>query len=301
LTSIIKHSASLYIATVVIWGSTFYAIKFQLGVVAAEVSIMYRFGLASILLLLFCLITKKNLRYSPAEHLFIFLQGVFLFSINYFIVYWVTDTLTSGIVALIFSTVILSNIVNGAIFLRTPVSFNVIFGACIGILGVAAIFWSEVSKLENDNSTWRALWFCLFATYLASLGNILSARNQLNQLPILQTNALGMGYGALILFVYALYQGADFNYDPRIEYTLSLLYLCIFGSIFAFGSYLTLIGRIGADKTAYMSVLFPVVALSISTVFENYHWSMLAICGFALTQVGNYLVLKTTRTNTIES
>ena len=111
----------------------------------------------------------------------------------------------------------------------------------------------------------------------------------------------GMGYGALILFIYALCNGASFNYDPSMGYTLSLLYLCIFGSIFAFGSYLTLIGRIGADKTAYMSVLFPVVALSISTVFESYHWSMLAIGGFALTQIGNYLVLKTARTSVRES
>jgi drug/metabolite transporter (DMT)-like permease len=296
-----KNSASLYIATVVIWGSTFYAIKFQLGVVAAEVSIMYRFGLASILLLLFCFITKKNLRYSVTEHVFIFLQGLFLFSLNYLIVYWVTETLTSGIVALIFSTVILSNIVNGAVFLRTPVSLNVVFGAFVGILGVAAIFWSEVSSIENNSATWHALWFCLIATYLASLGNILSVRNQLNKLPVLQTNALGMGYGALILFIYALCNGASFNYDPSMGYTLSLLYLCIFGSIFAFGSYLTLIGRIGADKTAYMSVLFPVVALSISTVFESYHWSMLAIGGFVLTQIGNYLVLKTARTSVRES
>ena len=296
-----KNSASLYIATVVIWGSTFYAIKFQLGVVAAEVSIMYRFGLASILLLLFCFITKKNLRYSVTEHVFIFLQGLFLFSLNYLIVYWVTETLTSGIVALIFSTVILSNIINGAIFLRTPISLNVVFGAFIGILGVAAIFWSEVSSIENNSATWRALWFCLIATYLASLGNILSVRNQLNKLPVLQTNALGMGYGALILFIYALCNDTSFNYDPSMGYTLSLLYLCIFGSIFAFGSYLTLIGRIGADKTAYMSVLFPVVALSISTVFESYHWSMLAIGGFVLTQIGNYLVLKTARTSVRES
>jgi drug/metabolite transporter (DMT)-like permease len=293
---VLMHSTSLYLATVLIWGSTWFAIKFQLGVVEAEVSLVYRFLIAALILLMFCLITKRNLRFSISQHFFMALQGLFLFSTNYLIFYWATGLLTSGIVALLFSTVILMNIVNGAFFLRQSVSARVVVGAMFGISGIAAIFWSEVSGLENNASTWQGLWMCLVATYSASIGNILSARNQRHHLPVVQTNAWGMAYGSLFMGIYALYSGVPFDYDLSISYSISLFYLSVFGSIFAFGSYLTLIGRIGVDKTAYAAVLFPVIALSISTMFEDYLWTSGAIFGFALVLYGNYLVLrKTTR------
>ena len=286
------HSTSLYLATVLIWGSTWFAIKFQLGVVEAEVSLVYRFLLAAVILLLFCLITRRNLRFSISQHFFIALQGLFLFSTNYLIFYWATGLLTSGIVALLFSTIILINIVNGALFLGQSIRARVVVGALFGFSGIAAIFWSELAGLENDSSAWQGLWMCLGATFLASIGNILSARNQRRHLPVVQTNAWGMAYGSIIMGIYALYTGVPFDYDSATSYSLSLIYLSVFGSIFAFGSYLTLIGRIGADKTAYAAVLFPVIALSISTLFEDYHWTLIAIFGLALVLFGNYLVLK---------
>jgi len=286
------HSTSLYLATVLIWGSTWFAIKFQLGIVEAEVSLVYRFALASGILILFCLVTRRNLRFSLSQHFFIALQGLFLFSTNYLIFYWATGRLTSGIVALLFSTVILMNIVNGALFLKQPVRARVVLGAMFGIAGIASIFWSEVTGVGNHEGSWQGLWMCLIATFFASIGNILSARNQKNNLPVLQTNAWGMAYGSLLMVLYALYQGTTFNYDTAFSYSLSLVYLSLFGSILAFGSYLTLIGRIGADKTAYAAVLFPVIALLLSTLFEDYSWTLAAIFGFGLVLIGNYLVLK---------
>ncbi len=285
------HSASLYITTVLIWGSSWFVIKFQLGVVAPEVSLVYRFALASLILFGFCLLKHHRLTFSIHQHSFIALQGLFLFSTNYLIFYWATGLLTSGVVALLFSTVILMNIVNGMIFMRSPVNLRVILGACIGIAGIAAVFWSEVSSVKNTSDTWMGLWMSLIATYSASIGNVLSARNQIKGLPVLQTNAWGMAYGAIIMTIYALFSGVEFNYDTSWEYSISLIYLAIFGSIFAFGSYLTLIGRIGADKAAYSAVLFPVIALGISTVFERYEWTVVALFGFGLVLVGNWVVL----------
>ena len=289
------HSASLYLASVLIWGSTWYAIKFQLGVVAPEVSLVYRFALAAIILLSFCTLTGRSLRYSLREHGFIALQGLFLFSSNYLIFYWATSLLTSGIVALMFSTVILMNIINAAIFMRVAVSGRVILGACFGIAGITSIFWAELSAVDNNADTWRGLWMCLLATFFASIGNIISARNQKNGIPVIQTNAWGMGYGALVMALYALVSGVPYNYDPSFDYSVSLIYLSVFGSILAFGSYLTLVGRIGADKAAYAAVLFPVIALGLSTIFENYQWSLRAVFGFALVLLGNYIVLTKTK------
>ena len=285
------HSASLYLASVLIWGSTWYAIKFQLGVVAPEVSLFYRFGLAALLLMAFCALTRRSLKYSLQQHGFIALQGLFLFSSNYLVFYWATGLLTSGIVALMFSTVILMNIVNGAIFMRVAVSQRVILGACFGIAGIASIFWAELSAVDNNAATWQGLWMCLLATYFASIGNIISARNQKHGIAVIQTNAWGMGYGALVMAAYAVISDASFNYDYAFGYSVSLIYLSVFGSILAFGSYLTLVGRIGADKAAYTAVLFPVIALGISTIFEDYEWSLRAVFGFALVLLGNYIVL----------
>jgi len=132
---------------------------------------------------------------------------------------------------------------------------------------------------------------CMAATYLASLGNIISARNQKHDLPIIQTNAYGMSYGALLMLVSAFLSGKTFCFDFSFSYVTALIYLAVFGSIVAFGCYLTLLGRIGADRAAYATLLFPIVALVISTVWEGYQWSLEAILGVALIMGGNLLMV----------
>ena len=137
--------------------------------------------------------------------------------------------------------------------------------------------------------------FSLSGALMASFGNMVSHRAQGQGIPVLQANAWGMAYGAATMAVFTLFSQVPFTYDPAPEYTISLLYLSIFGSILAFGSYLTLVGRIGADKAAYAAVLFPVIALGISTLFENYQWTSRAVFGFALVLLGNYIVLSRRR------
>ena len=287
----ITHSVSLYFAAVFIWGSTWYAITFQLGVVPAELSVAYRFALAALILFLWCLLRGLPLRFEPRQHLWMALQGAMLFCINYVIFYWATAELTSGLIAVIFSTIVLMNIVNSAIFFRKPVDISMITGAVTGLLGIILVFWPEVASMQHNSGALKGLLLSLLGTYIASLGNMLSARNQSHCLPVIQSNAFGMAYGALILLLSALLQGSGLVYDFSLNYNLSLLYLALFGSVLAFGSYLTLLGRIGPEKAAYATVLFPLVALGISTLFENYHWSLLAACGVALVLLGNVLII----------
>lgn len=287
----ITHSVSLYFAAVFIWGSTWYAIKFQLGVVPAELSVAYRFALAALILFLWCLLRGLPLRFERRQHLWMALQGAMLFCINYVVFYWATAELTSGLIAVIFSTIVLMNIVNSAIFFRKPVDISMITGAVTGLLGIILVFWPEVASMQHNSGALKGLLLSLLGTYIASLGNMLSARNQSHRLPVIQSNAFGMVYGALILFLFALLQGSGLVYDFSLNYNLSLLYLALFGSVLAFGSYLTLLGRIGPEKAAYATVLFPLVALGISTLFENYHWSLLAACGVALVLLGNLLII----------
>jgi len=88
----------------------------------------------------------------------------------------------------------------------------------------------------------------------------------------------------------ALVRGDSFVPEWTMSYIGALLYLAIFGSVIAFGAYFTLVGRIGAGKAAYSTLLFPLVALSISTVYEGYVWHMNAVAGLLLILTGNLVM-----------
>lgn len=290
------QGAIYYLLTVLIWGSTWFAIKFQLGVVDPSVSLVYRFGLAALLLLAWCLLRRIRLSFSLTEHLAMAAQGACLFSTNYLLFYWCTGLITSGLVAIIFSTVIVMNIINGAIFLKRRVEAIVLLGALVGLTGIILVFWHEILAAQTESAAASAgvlkgLGIGLIATFMASLGNILSARNQAKGIPVLQTNAFGMAYGTTLMALFALFSSVPFTFEWTEAYVGSLLYLSVFGSIIAFGAYLTLVGRIGADRAAYATVLFPLVALVISSVFEGFQWTGMAISGIALVLLGNIMVV----------
>ena len=281
----------LYAVTVCIWGSTWLGIKFQLGDVDPLVSVIYRFCAATLLLFAWCGLRRLKMRFGLRDHLFIALQGACLFGINYWLVYLAEVHLTSGIVAVVFSTIVFWNILNGRIFLKAPIRANVVCGAVLGIVGIGLVFWSELSGFSLDDAGFKGFALSVAATLMASFGNILSARNQRHGLPVVQTNAYGMAYGVLSLLAAALVAGKTFGFDSSPAYILSLSYLALFGSVVAFGCYLTLVGRIGADRAAYASLLFPIIALIISTLFEDYRWSLPAIVGVAVILAGNALAL----------
>lgn len=281
-----------YAATVLIWGSTWLAITFQLGTVDPMVSVVYRFALAAGLLLGYCKFKGLNLVFTRQDHLFMALQGLLLFAFNYWLFYLAETVLASGLVAVVFSTMVVMNMINGALFLRTPWNVRVMLGAVLGLAGIGLVFWPELAAFSLNDQGFYGLTISLAATLSASLGNIASARNQKFRLPVIQTNAIGMGYGALAMFFVALASGTTFSFEFTSSYVASLLYLSIFGSIIAFGCYLSLVGRIGVDRAAYVTLLFPLVALVLSTIFEGYQWSGMALVGVVLILLGNMLVLR---------
>ena len=285
------NSAVLYTASVLIWGTTWLGIKFQLGRVDPMISVFYRFALAAIILLTYCRVFGLNMRFKQREHLYIALQGAFLFSINYWLFYIAETYITSGLAAVVFSTIIFMNIIVGRIFLREPIRFRVLSGAFVGLLGMGLVFWPELSSFSLDDKNFLGLVLCILATLSASLGNITSAYNQKNRLPVIQTNAYGMTYGAVFMGVIALLSGKPFGFEATIGYIGSLFYLAVFGSVIAFGCYLTLVGRIGADRAAYATLLIPIVALCMSALFEDYQWTTPVFLGMLLILAGNFLAL----------
>ena len=280
-----------YTLTVLIWGSTWLGIKFQLGTVEPVLSVAYRFALATLILFLWCLARRLPLRFSRSEHLFIALQGVLLFALNYLLFYLAELQITSGLAAVVFSTIVVMNLLNGRLFLGTPVELKVLLGGALGMVGLVLLFWPEMAAVNFSGPVLTGLLLSFAATYLASLGNIISARNQRLRLPVVQTNAYGMAYGALCMASLAILGGTPLVIDWSLPYLLSLGYLALFGSVIAFGCYLSLVGRIGPGRAAYATLLFPVVALALSTIWEDYHWSSPAVCGILLILGGNYLAL----------
>jgi drug/metabolite transporter (DMT)-like permease len=282
---------ALYVAAVLIWGSTWIAITFQLGKVPPEVSVAYRFALASLILLAWCGVRRLRLAYPWRDHLWMALQGTLLFGINYVCVYLAEGLIPSGLVALIFSLMVFLNILGARVFFATPLNPTAVFGATLGVGGVALIFLPELTHSSAMGPPGVGIALALVGTVSASLGNMVSSRNQGRGLPVVQLNAFGMLYGAVLVGLYALAIGQPFVFDGSPRYLLSLLYLALFGSVFAFGAYLTLIGRIGAGRAGYAMVAIPMVALLISTVFEGLAWRITTLIGAGLCLAGNALVL----------
>lgn len=281
----------LYGATVLIWGTTWLGIKLQLGGVDPMVSVLYRFMAAAMILMLYCKLVGLRMRFQLKDHVFMVLQGLLLFSVNYWIIYLASIHLTSGLVAVIFSSIVFMNMLNGAVLMGSPIRFSVLLGGIIGVAGIVFVFWSEISAFSFSDKAATGVGLAALSTYMASLGNIISARHQKNELPVIQTNAFGMAYGVAIMGIITIASGKEFGFDISLAYVGSLIYLSVFGTVIAFGCYLKLIGKIGADRAAYATMLFPIVALVISTFFEDYQWSAHNIIGMVLVLMGNLLVI----------
>jgi drug/metabolite transporter (DMT)-like permease len=281
----------LYATIVLIWGSTWGAIPFQLGVVAEEVSIAYRFGIAAAILYLYAAVARKSVQIPTNTYPFVFLQGALLFCINYIIVYYGTGYLTSGIVAVLFSSIIIMNAVFERLFFGRRLDARSWLASAIGIAGITLIFWPEVSELSlADESIYGGL-LIVVSVVIASLGNMTAVVNTNRGLPVVAVNAHAMAFAAVLASGIATALGREFEFLVQVDYVVSLLYLSAFGSAVAFGCYLALIRRIGASRAAYSTVLFPVVALLISTLLEDYRWTTLAVIGMLLALAGNWLML----------
>lgn len=283
----------LFVITALIWGSTWLAIQFQLGEVMPLWSLTYRFGGASLILIAFCLFTKKNLRFNKIQNAWIALQAILIYSINYVLFYMTSQYFVSGIVAVIFASIIIWNIMNSRIFLKSPLELKTIIGAAAGLGGLLCIMWAEIARLENKDIWYLMEGMLLGCTgaFIASLGQITTIANVRRGLPILQTNALGYGYASIFMALTALFLGHPVSFDFSFPYVSSLLYLSLFGTVIAFISYLTLIDRIGSDKGAYVFILTPIIALLLSSFYEGFPWSSLTIVGLFLIVIGNVLVM----------
>lgn len=283
-------TALLFTLVTACWGFTWYAIKLQIGPVPIEISIFYRFALAAIVLCGFLVISRKWRPVPWRAHPWIALLGCGLFCVNFIMMYSATSYIASGIVAVVFTTSTLFNALANWIFYGQRPGLRFVVGAAFGLGGISCLFANEIYALSHNAHAVTGLLFTLCGTAAFSCGNMVSVK--LNAMGIANRDAVarGMIYGAVLLLMFALVKGQTPVIPTDPLYIGGLLYLAIPGSVVAFLAYLALVHRVGAGRAAYVTVLFPVVALTVSTFLEGYVWTPTGAVGLVMVLLGNIAI-----------
>ena len=282
----------LFVACVAIWGTTWLAIKYQLGRVAPEASVSYRFFTASMLIAGYCRLRRLSLAFTARQHLWIATFGVLMFGVSYVCVYYAEQHVVSGLVAVGYSASPLLGALGMRFFFGTRITHRVALGSFMGILGIALVFWPEFAKLKGDSDTAVGAALTVAAVLLSALGTLTAHRNNQAGLPLWQTMAWGMFYGSMFSLATALVIGKPLDFELTPGYVLSLAYLAILGSVMAFAAYLTLVKNVGTARASYTGVMVPIVALVVSAAFEGFHWHPLTWLGIAVSVAGNVIILR---------
>ena len=282
----------LFAVCVLIWGSTWIAITFQLGQVAPELSVAYRFLIAAGALFVFCRWRGYALSFSRSGHVDLFLFGAGMFCISYIFVYHAELYIISGMVAVGYSASPMINMLASRLFFGTPLTMRVTVAAALGIVGIICVFWSEFGKLSSSRNLELGVIFTILSVLASSAGSMVAMRTQKRGFATWPSMAWGMLYGGAAALVYALAIGRPLEIVWTMPYVATLIYLAIFGSVITFACYLTLLKRIGAAGSSYVGVMVPVLALVVSVFFEKFEWGWMTTVGVVLSVGGNILMLR---------
>jgi drug/metabolite transporter (DMT)-like permease len=282
----------LYALTVLTWSVSWFAISLQVGVVSPEVNLVWRFAIATVLMFGWVIVSGRQLWFRRADHLRFVGLGMLIFSTNFVFFYHGALYLVSGLLSVVFSLASVINMLLSAVIMRERPSPRILLGGLIGFSGIALMFLPEIVAHGLSGGTLTGLILCICGTFCFCLGNLVSASAQKRGLPLISMNAWGMLYGTIWSTLLALLMGKPFIIEPTATYLGSLLFLATVSTVLAFAAYLSLVGRIGAARAGYATVMFPIAALLVSTVMEGYVWTPYAIAGLAFVAAGNVLVIR---------
>jgi len=285
------NNLTIFAGCVLIWGTTWLAITFQLGAVAPEVSVSHRFLLAALFVALWCRLRGLSLSFTSRQHVALVLLGIAMYGVSYVAVYHAELYLASGLVAIGYSASPLLSTLGARLFLRQPVNPRSALGSVMGLLGITLVYWPEFGKLADGAKVITGVGFTALAVIISVSGGLLAQRNHQKGLHGWPTMAWSMAYGGLAALVIALALGRRWSIELSAPYLLSLLYLSLLGTVITFAGWLTLVGRIGVARASYVGVMAPIVALLVSTLFEGFSWQLLTLLGVAISVTGNVLVL----------
>jgi drug/metabolite transporter (DMT)-like permease len=273
------------------WGTTWFAITFQLGSVDPVISLVYRFGLAALLLFGWCALRAIPIRLTPPQHTSACGMGLFTFSINYTFVYLAETHLVSAVVAVTFAMLSLVNLVVFRLLLGQRAPLRAWSAAILGTIGVAIFSWGEIIGAPLSASTRTGLAMACVAVLCAAIGNVWAHRRAAEAAPLAALTAWAMGYGTVFLTLFALVTQRPWTFEASVKYAGSLVYLAVIGSVVAFLFYYALARRRGYAAASYVSALVPILAMTVSSVFEGKSWSAIAIIGVACALLGQWLFI----------
>jgi drug/metabolite transporter (DMT)-like permease len=281
-----------FLLVALIWGSTWFVIKDQLAAAPPSWSVTYRFAIAAAGMFALAAYTGSRFRMTTKGHLLALTIGLTQFCLNFNLVYRAEIHLTSGIVAVLFGLLMLPNALFGRIFLGQEITRRFLTGSLIGLGGIALLLIHEAREAPPTGRVALGIVLTAAAILSASTANILQASEKARRQPLLLLLAWAMLWGALIdaAFAWTVYGPPVFPQSAR--YWGGVAYLAIIGSVVTFPLYFRLIRDLGPGRAAYNGVLVPVIAMGISTVFEGYSWSALALAGGALAMVGMVVALR---------
>ena len=283
------------IVCAIIWGTTWYAITWQLGTVDTAASLTWRFGLAALILFVVCLATRRPIALTRPQHLAAVGQGAFVFAVSYGFTYAAEQNVTSAIVAVVFASLAFLNLVLFRVAAGQKSAPAAWAGAALGIVGVASLSGGEVLAGGLDQRALSGIGLAFLAVASSAVGNYFSWRGQQAGAPILSQTAWAMAYGAAMLALFGLATGARFTIDPSPGYVISLLYLAVFGSVVAFVIYFAVARARGYALASYISALTPPIALVISFLFEDARFGWPATVGLLLVLSGQVLLIRAPR------
>jgi len=260
--------------------------------VAPELSVAWRFLLAALIVAAWCRLRGLSMRLRPAEHAALALMGITMYSIGYIFVYHAERYIVSGLVAVGYSATPLLSMLGLRLFFGQRVTARMALGSLSGLVGIALVFWPELGRLAQSRDVAAGAVFTVLAVLVTTAGGLIAHRNHLRRLHGWPTMAWSMGYGGACALAVALALGRPIAFDVSGPYIASLFYLTLLGTVATFGAWLTLLGRIGPARASYVGVMVPIVALIISTVFEDLAWHPLMVLGIAISAAGNVLVLR---------
>jgi drug/metabolite transporter (DMT)-like permease len=278
-------SSALFAIASLIWGSTFWAITLELGEAPPEVSVVYRFGLASATLLLWCLVRGDRLLLPWRTQRWTMLQGFLTFGLSYVCTYHAEQYVVSALVAVLFALMVFWTPICARIAFGTPIAART-WGAGAGaIFGVTLLFYraigSAVAQLAQGGTDTFLLGglLAIGASVASSAGSVVVAKVREQSPNLMLTMGWSMLWGTLFVAAWAFVSGQHFMLPQRPSYWMGLVYLSMFGSVIAFFAYFTLINRIGSQKAVYISVITPVISVLLSIRLEHFRPGPTEWCG----------------------
>jgi drug/metabolite transporter (DMT)-like permease len=276
-----------FLIVTLIWSSTWLVIRGQLGLVPVAWSVAYRFIIAATALFAYGLVTRQKLGIDKQGHIFAIAFGLMQFMFNLNFVYHAEGLITSGLVAVVFALLIVPNAVMGSLFLGQPITRRFLGGSVVAMAGVALLFVKELRVDGNaQTATLHGIAFTCLGVLSASVANVMQGTKQARAMAMTSLLGWGMVWGSLGNAVFAWMRVGPPVFDLHPTYLFGLAYLSVFASAIAFTLYFSVIRAVGPGKAAYSSVLTPIIAMLLSTVFEGYRWTLLAAGGGVLALIG---------------